>query len=144
MHSSAGAGNGGRGVHRSPLNAAAVELLATIRSTVRAGDRELDAALRTWQPEDEEVAVGQITSWAAAARTILHPPRRLEGTGACPRCGNRYVWTQEGDERIRRAAISMVITGRTADDYAECLSPSCDGRWPRTHWDLLAAALRAG
>lgn len=148
VHSTAGAGNGSRGVHRSPLNAVAVELLATIDRTIGPGplpqlaNDTLEHRLWVWDPDDHESAAELVNGWVAAADAILDPPRSLEGTGACPVCGQRWVWTEEGDERIRRAAIRMVITGRHADDYAECLNRSCRARWPRTHWDLLAAALR--
>jgi hypothetical protein len=150
VHSAAGAGNGSRGVHRSPMNAAAAELLADIERTVGIGPRPqpasdtLEHRLRIWDPDDHFAAAELVGQWAAAARSILDPPRSLEGTGPCPVCGERWVWTWEGDERIRRAAIRMVLTGSKADDFAVCLNPSCATRWPRTHWDLLAAALRTG
>ena len=144
VHSTSGAGNGSRGVHRSPLNAAAVELIAVVRRAVGAGrDDDLAAALRAWQPEDDLAAAAQLETWAAAISALFDPPRNLEGTSPCPACGERWVRVREDDEWHRQAAIRIVIhpTGNPADDYAECLAAKCRARWERARWNLLAAAM---
>lgn len=143
--SSSSAGNRARGVHRSPLNTAAVELLADIRHGCGARHcDDLAETLRAWQPDDVPRALTDLHAWTKTALDIVDPPRCLEARGACPRCGEIHVWVREGDERIRKAAIQIKVTRDKTKDYAECVNPRCDGHWPRTHWGLLAAALRAG
>lgn len=144
VQSSGGAGNGGRGVHRAPLGLDAAELLAHIQRATAHRDGPLADTLRAWRPEDPDHGAALAEQWAVAARAIVEPARRMEAKGACPRCSLRHVWVREGDERVRKAAIQIhVHPGQQARDYAQCINPACDGRWARSHWDLLAAALRA-
>lgn len=137
VHSTNGAGNGSRGVHRSPLNSTAVELLAAIRTQVADRDGPLDAALRKWIPADPDHAVEHAERWVHEARALLYPARWTEAKRACPVCGNRHVWITDDGQRIRKAAIQVNLTER----YAACIEPSCDGWWPRERFELLAAAL---
>lgn len=144
VHGTGGAYSGAsNGVHRSPATLAAVDLVATIRRHLGDRDGDLDTTLRHWQPADELEAAAHLDTWAAAIRALLDPPRSLEGVAPCPACGNRWVRVRDGDEWHRRAAIRIAIhpSGSPNEDYAECLHPACDGYWPRTRWNLLAAAM---
>lgn len=141
VESTAGGGSAARGPHRSPIGLAAAELLGHIARTV--GRRTtLTEDVHAWALTHPDEAADQVQRWVTEALDIVEPPRTLEACGACPRCGERHVWRCDGDEWVRRAAIRITEHRDPARTYAECLNPACDGRWPRTHFDLLAAALR--
>lgn len=140
VHSTSGTGNGSRGVHRSPLNTAAVELLHDIRRSIGTDDTDPTTPLLTWAYTvtiDTDQAAAHAERWLDTARDILDPNRRIEAKAACPLCHTRHVWITEGHERIRRAAIQINLTTRTA----RCIAPGCTGHWDRDHIDLLARVL---
>lgn len=133
----------GKGAYRAAIGLAATQLLHDIRRTIGQRDGDLTDHLRAWQPEDLNQAADIAQHWPAEAQAILDPPNTRTAPGACPRCGETWIWTTEGDERIRRGAIQIRTHQDQSKDHAVCLNPRCDGHWPRTHWDLLSAALRA-
>ena len=142
--STSGSGNGSRGVHRSPLNAAAVELLQSMRITAGRYAPDLVTSLRTWAEilDDTAVDIDECATlaerWLVEALDILEPYRRIEAKAACPVCTARHGWVREGGERIRRAAIQIDLPKREA----HCIAPGCTGRWDRARFELLASILR--
>lgn len=142
--SASGSGNGSRGVHRSPLNAAAVELLQSMRITAGRYAPELRTSLQHWAEVLDESAVdiaecaALAERWLADAMAIVNPHRFTEANGPCPICGNRWVWVGQGRDRIRRAAIQIDLTMREG----RCLAPGCTGRWDSGRVELLASILR--
>lgn len=135
--STGGTGNASRGVHRSPLNSSAVEVLADIRRTTGHREGQLAATLRAWQPTDIEAAADRAEHWVAEARAIVTPARWTEAKRPCPACGTRHVWITEDGQRIRKAAIQVNLT----EGFAACCAPACSATWPRERFELLAAAL---
>lgn len=142
--STSGAGSGGRGVHRSPLNAAAVELLQSMRITAGRYAPDLRTSLQQWAEilDETVVDVDELAAiaerWLVEALAILEPSRTIEAKGPCPLCGNRWVMVGTGRDRIRRAAIQIDLTKREG----RCLHPSCTGRWDSGRVELLASILR--
>lgn len=144
--SAGGYGNAARGPYRSPLNSTAVEIIAAIEREVGRGD--LADQLKTWRQRCTES--GQLLAavteqaadlaerWVIEARAILQPARWIEAARPCPACGTRHVWVHEDGQNVCKAAIQINVT----DGYAACCAPSCGAHWPRTHFDLLAAALQ--
>jgi hypothetical protein len=148
VHSTNGAGNGSRGAHRSPLNSAAVELLAVLRRAIpvhhgplRLDDAQLRHDLRCWRPADEVAAVEQLHGWAAAIREITEPRRLVELNGPCPACGERWIWAREAGERVRRSAVHVVECDPVIESYAECGNQACGARTPFARLQLLNAAM---
>ena len=135
--STGGAGNGARGVHRSPLNTTAVEVLADIRAAIGHRDGDLATLLRAWQPTDIPAAADRAERWVLEARAIVTPARWTEAARPCPACDTRHVWVDEDGSRIRKAAIQVNLTA----GYAACIAPACGTTWDRTRFTLLAAAL---
>lgn len=142
--STSGAGSGSRGVHRSPLNAAAVELLQSMRITAGSYAPELRASLQYWCEILDETAVdleecaAAAERWLAEALEILEPSQVIEAKGPCPICGARWVWTGQGRDRVRRAAILIDLTKREG----RCGAPGCTGYWDSGRVELLASILR--
>jgi len=136
--STGGAGNASRGVHRSPLNSSAVEVLADIERATGHRVGPLADSLRAWQPEDVDAAADRAERWVVEARAIINPSRWMEAKRSCPACGTRHVWVAEdGGQRIRKAALQVNLT----DGHAACIAPACGAHWDRTRIPLLVAAL---
>jgi hypothetical protein len=138
ISSTSGTGNGARGVHRSPLNTSAIEVLADIyRATGTTTPDDAAAALKTWPASAGDGDTARVERWVVEARAIVSPARWTEAKRPCPACGNRHAWIREDGQRIRKAAIQVNLT----EGYAACIAPSCTAWWPRDRFDLLAAAL---
>lgn len=141
VESTQGYGSRGGGVHRAPIGLAAAELLGEIERTV--GHRyscALSTDVRSWAAgrrdgEHTLVAAADLaTRWVEDTRAIVDPDRTFEIAGACPLCLSRWVWVDDGEQRIRKAALQVTFATRSA----RCISPGCTGRWPREYLDHLA------
>jgi hypothetical protein len=124
------------GVHRSPIGLNAAELLGHIQRTVGHrpdGPQPLTERLQHWAREtarraDAAELLEQATlaeRWVVDARAIVQPDRGFEIRGACPLCGTRYVWVQDGDERVQKAALQVSYATRSA----RCIARGCTGHW---------------
>lgn len=137
VESSQGTGSGSAGVSRSPIGLNAAELLGHIQRAVAwRGTGQLADRLRAWaydpaRTDDDAQAAEQ---WVDDARAVVQPDRGFELGGACPLCGTRYVWVQDGDERTRKAALQVSYASRSA----RCIAPGCTGRWPKEYLEHLA------
>lgn len=139
-----GHGNRSAGVHRSPIGLDAAELVADIERTVarHAPAEALPVRVRHWAAVAEQAATPDLVDaaltavrWVDRARQILDPGRTAEVQGACPVCGERYVWVLADDgTRIRKAALQLTYATRSA----HCLNPRCDGRWTAEYLHHLA------
>lgn len=141
VESTQGHGSHGGGTHRSPIGLDAAELLGNIERTVGPGV-VLHTRVRGWaltQIRDDDLdrvvdAAGLAGGWVDEARAIVEPDRTFEVAGACPVCRQRYVWVATDDGPIRKAALQITYSSRSA----RCINPSCSGRWPYEYLDHLA------
>lgn len=141
VESTGGSGSASRGVHRSPLNAAASELITDIARTIscRHFDNHRSICLRDWAGDfDRDLADAEHAErWVTDARAIIEPARYTEAKAPCPICHTRRVRVIENGEPVIKAAIQVNLTR----GHATCIAPGCTGRWDRAHFKLLAGIL---
>jgi hypothetical protein len=131
------------GVHRSPIGLAAAELLGAIQRAVghRGAENALAEQLQHWARDVEQNAdatiliekAGLAERWVVDARAVVEPDRGFEIRGACPLCGTRRVWVQDGDERVQKAALQVSYASRSA----RCIAPGCAGHWATEYLEHL-------
>lgn len=138
-----GSGAGGSPWTRNVLDGDALHQAAIITSTIGDWCRIAGAAvtrdpvvdLRAWyvrresSPDPETFYLGQLRRWAGQIRLIIHPPRTLEITAACPVCGEGS-FTNDMGEVIRNP---LVMSYRASDElfwrHARVLCRACENVW---------------
>lgn len=147
-----GSGSGGQGV---PLNNDALEILNHIErnyrliceATMQGVGRELvEGVRRMWRTvcTDRKAGAirdaewdkigGEIESWVQRIEGEQERPRKMELTVPCPRCGNRWVLSDEGDDK-RKAAV-VIEFGENRAPVAECRVAACEAIW--AGWNAVA------
>lgn len=138
-----GSGAGGSPWTRNVLDGDALHQAAVITSTI--GDwcrlaganvtRDPLVDLRAWfvcrenATDPEAFYLSQLRKWAGQIRLLVHPPRMLEITSACPVCGEGQYMNDQG-ELIRNP---LVMSYRATDEWfwraAKVLCRACQNVW---------------
>jgi hypothetical protein len=138
-----GSGSGGAAWTRNVLDGDALYQAGIITATI--GDwcrmagatvtRDPVTDLRSWYAcrlaatDPETFYVAQLRKWVSQIRLLIHPPRTLEITSACPVCG-QGSYTNDMGEDIRNP---LVMTYRASDERfwrdARVVCRACDVVW---------------